>query len=606
MTNALLVAAHDVRDRSRLFLIAAVLACTPFVAPLLPTTKGDASEVIAVLGGFIAVVFGAALAVGLGVSAIGRELADGRLSFWYSKPISSTALWTGKAAAAMFIAFTCTAIIAMPALLVTRGTWRETWSAQPGNAVVVFAGLVGLFLVSHAAATMVRSRSMLLAVDLVAGAAALAGMTLILRWLLFTDLFVPFLLALGGGIGAVLAVAPVWQLARGRTDVRRSHAALSLAVWSGVALVLILGGAVVLWFSSAPVSAIDRISLLDQSPSGNAFIVSGSAPLRRGIDATYIVDAQGRSERIRFNQFAPAAFSHDGAHAAWTAPRLFAVDTAELMLHDVALGRTTATGVVVAPGANFVFSDDGSRLAVRTGATLMVLDRASGAIVASHRVERRGRYAFFFVDADVLRIIRDERTGAGGPPIEIAEWNLRTNELAVTGRADSRNPGARLAAVSRDGSRMLLRDDARIVDGRSGGAIAEIAMTAGDAMRAGMLRDGRVVVPVRSGRRSIVRIYSRDGLLEREVALPVGVARVTGERTDGSVILLGHDTPRADPTGRGRTMFLLDVSRGAIVRSVEEVKGPNAFHSSDPRLPLYDAGAKLAAAGPDGKLVFWN
>ncbi|HKR66608.1 MAG TPA: hypothetical protein VJZ00_22970, partial [Thermoanaerobaculia bacterium] len=223
----MVIATREIRERSRLLIVAAALAILPFAVALAPGAQGNRGHAIMVVGAAGAFNFAIAIALAMGISTICRDLSEKRLSFYFSKPVSPFSLWFGKSIASLLIALLAAVIIAVPSYLGARDAWRQAWNTGGDRLALAFPILLLLFFFgSHAIATMMRSRSVLVALDFILLVAAVAVMAAILR---------PVLLAGGmrmtGGIGSavaggiliILAIAPVWQLAKGRTDIRRSH-----------------------------------------------------------------------------------------------------------------------------------------------------------------------------------------------------------------------------------------------------------------------------------------------------------------------------------------------------------------------------------------------
>ncbi len=600
MNTALLIAARDVREKGRLFLIAAVLACMPFLATLLPTSRGHHAEVIATLGGFIGLVVGLGLATGLGITTIGSDLSSGRLSYWFSKPIHAGSLWAGRALGALFSSFACFAIIAVPAALAADSAIVFRYGGGWKLPLALIAAMAALFLAGHTVSTMLRSRSLVLGVDL-AGAIVTTGLlSIIMRPLLFTPVLEFMLVGLAIAIMIVLSVAPYWQLANGRTDPRRSHAALSRAIWAGVAVVLILAGSLVWWLSSGKPQDFDRVLSIKQTPAGNAVFVSGSGPFRRGLDHTFALSpATGDSDRLDVAH-SGIALSRDSRFAAWIEPGLFRWSRGTLVVRDLSKNEDSTIDIELPLFADISFSDDGARLAVRNGGTIAVHDRASGKLLAAMPVEARLRHSFWFVSPDVLRVVSHKPAGRTAVPLEIVELDVRTKTRTVTG-SSMIQPRFDAVSVSADGSRMLLRASRLIVDGRTGATIATLPEGADCFWCSTMLSDGRVVTSRRGEKSNRVTIFSREGVLQREIVLPVRASAIVGERTDGKLIFLGFSMG-----GAYRNMFVVDGNRGTIERTLHDVRGPAPSWSPDPRLTVYDAKAKLAAVGANGKLTYWN
>jgi hypothetical protein len=81
-SGTLVIAARELRANTRIFFISAVFAALPFLASLLPSARGDRAGVIVVFGGFLSIAVGFGLAVAQGISTIGRELSERRMSFY--------------------------------------------------------------------------------------------------------------------------------------------------------------------------------------------------------------------------------------------------------------------------------------------------------------------------------------------------------------------------------------------------------------------------------------------------------------------------------------------------------------------------------------------
>ncbi len=157
MNAAILIAGRELRDRSRLFLIATVLAAIPFIAVL--TLQDHRKTGMAMTASFLAVGYAAVVALTLGISAIGRELSEKRTSFLFSKPVSPAAMWFGKTFAAMTICFGAFAIVVLPTYVFARDGWRDLWGRSDLGALYAIILCAALFFGGHVASTMLRSRS---------------------------------------------------------------------------------------------------------------------------------------------------------------------------------------------------------------------------------------------------------------------------------------------------------------------------------------------------------------------------------------------------------------------------------------------------------------
>jgi hypothetical protein len=610
MSHTLLIAARDVRDKGSLYLISAVLAVMPFLALLLPSSTGRHRDVLIGFSGILALAMGLGLALGLGISTFGRPLSEKRMSFWFSKPLSPSALWIGKSMGALFTSFACFAIILIPSVIAAgiraiSPRYGKLWEIP----LVVMVGMLVLYVIGHVLGTMTRSRSVILGLDLLGLVLTLTIGLLLLRPLLFHSIFK---YALTGTLLAalvVLVIAPYWQLANGRTDVRRSHGALSKALWTGTAIVLTLGALGTFWLSTAKPQNFDQVMSLEQSPTGNSVVLTGSAPFRRGIEPTFLHDVRtGKSERLHVPPYWGATYSRNGRFAAWVEPSLFNWSRGSVVVRDLEAGRSEVLDVEAGLFLSIAFSDDASRLAIRDGLSLTVYERATGKILAAIPM-KAGRPAFFFAGNDVLRIYRNESQTMTA----IEELSLVTKTLTRTGVLNVAS--SQLIALSADGSRMLIKKQGILADGRTGATIATLATGTDDSFWAStMLSDGRTVIGRRStgtgtisaSRSTLMTIYAPDGEKQHEVAVPDHLM-IVGEREGGKVVLMGlSNADLPSDNAEGRSMYLVDVNRGVLEKTVRDTKGPAPQWSADPRLVRYSANTRFAAVDKQGKLTYWQ
>ena len=592
MKTAMIIAAREVREKARLFVVCAALALVPFAATLLPGARGQSGDVLAVVGGFLAAVLGFGIAVTLGASTIVRDLAERRMSFYFTKPVGAPAIWIGKAAAGLFISLTCFAIIALPSALAARKAWAIQWLGDTEPLVVAALTIVVLFFLSHTMSTIIRSRSPLLALDFLFAIVAVATMYLIVRPLVIgsaIELAKIVLASIGVAIVLVLALAPVWQLVNGRSDIRRSHAALMRFLWPSIAIVLLIAGGAVAWLIR--VSPADLVvAHVDQPRRGTSVIVTGQAPRAVDYHATFVIDrATGRFTRIGTPPWWGSQFSDDGRVHVWLQPiGVFSLNGLEL--HTV----RGATGIVMAPSASFVLSSDGARVAITNGKLLAVHELATGKLLASAAgLDPSSRHQIFFVTPDVVRVYEYQHRVDTPVPLRIFELDVRARSIRKLGErmvATTRQA----ASVSGDGARMFVRGANVIADGRTGETIAEIQA---ENASSEMLFDGSVALITYVGDLSHLRTYDRDGALRHDV--PITKVRgvwIVGETESGKLILAAH----------GKTMYVVDLASGAIEQKLEGVRGPMPQWSADPRLMRYAADQEFVGVDTNGKLVVWK
>ena len=593
---AMTIALRELRERSRLFAICVALALLPFLATLLPGARNDRADVIGAVSSFLALAMALGSAAAFGGSTVMRDMAERRLSFYFSRPISAPALWIGKASASIFSSFACFAIIAFPSALVVGREWPVLWTMTAGELVTLTAAaVVVLFFLFHVLSSVIRSRSILIAVDFVMATILAGALVAIGRPLLIGEA-IQLLEVLGIGIGAViltiLAVAPVWQLAHGRTELRRAHAALSRFLWVSISVVMVTVAAYVIWVVSATPSDLSLVVNLRQSPAREWVMAVGrGAAGRADYTASFLVDGKGTWRRLKMAPWSEMRFSRDGRVAAWFEPATF-LPRNELELHT----NRGPTGIRVKGYVEIALSDDGSRVALGHGPLVAVYDLAGGKLLASAGgFDRKFVHPMFFVSSDVLRVIEMTYSGVGGP-LRIFEIDVPRKKVTKT--ADILLPTGAVLTASPDGSRILLRRVRRVIDGRTAATLQDLPKH--ETIAASVLDDGRIIETVREGERSRLRV--RGG---PEVLLPIAVASVAGQLADGTLIVRGTRQISFSHTGRDRAQFIVDIDRGVIVRTVPGIKSADGGWGTDPRMVRYHT-PRLAGVDGEGKLVWWN
>lgn len=588
MNSTLAVASRELRERSRLFLVAAALAVVPFIAAAVPAARGQRSLAVASVAMYLMAIFGCGVALTLGISTIGRELSEKRLSFYFARPISSTALWAGKLASALLTSLAVMAIIAVPAMLAARDAWR----IAEGNLVakLTVVGCVVLFLVGHAMSTVVRSRSALLALDFVLLVAAALLVVSIVKPILAgggMDAALRLISGIAVAIVLILATVPVVQLARGRVDARRNHAALSSAFWAAAGVVLLVATGIALWIVRAPISSLREIGTLVQSPDGRHVMVNGITANRGGYHASFVADTKsGTSERSPMLPFSGPTLSRDGSTVATielssVMPGRPLAQVRVRRFHDLETSSIFPIGAPVAKTLSL--SDDGTRIAIAGVEGVAVYDVASRDTLAAAALDGRKIDSMFFVRPGLLRLVSYE----GG--YVFRELDVTNRKLTITGR----NGGSRAPVGSSfDGSRMYLRRDSTIVDGVTGAVIARLGLSSRATYTSAMLGDGTVAV---TDSRSM-HLFDRDGKPLRRIPLPVERATICGELGDSKVLLRTREAS-----------YIVDLRRGLVERELRGLRVP-AFWAwgSDARLPRFTEDALLTTLDLTNRLALYD
>ena len=261
---------------------------------------------------------------------IARDLAERRLGFYFARPLSGSAIWAGKLAAAAALTVGAGLLVLLPATLVggppdPSGYWgTSTGVFRSGfDLAVIWFGILLLTLsAAHAVSVMVRSRSPWLLLDLAAlgVTSSVAGICLLIlirkgaglpiyHWqrsgpgpaggptlLLYVEILVALVALLG------LTVASGAQVTRGRTDLRRGHRTLSIVLWSLLLPASFLLAGYTRWFLAVSPEDLVSVNSTMGSPASPWIAVQGRAAHRGGYRPGFLLDVGSR-------RFVPAGFS---------------------------------------------------------------------------------------------------------------------------------------------------------------------------------------------------------------------------------------------------------------------------------------------------------
>jgi hypothetical protein len=581
MRRFLAVTLRELSETRIVWAAAAVASLVAILSPLVPGLHHQAaSDVRTAMALFLAGSFYLGLALILGASVVGRELKDGRMGFYFSRPLSAFAIWGGKFLGATLLAAGSVLLILLPTAFLDFPQSLRIEKPEPLVVVAAAAAAFASFHAVHAASLAVRSRSPLLLLDLVlAGGVALttaavarnlvrehAAGALRHGWFLFA------LIA-----SAAFIAASFVSVARGRTDIRAAHRALSVVLWG-----ILLPGTVLFafyghWGLAAVPKDVRAVANISAAPSGSWVAISGPARGRAGYRASFLWNvANGRFRKLEEPDSSESLiFSRDGRLAAWlerdSTGRSF--DLRAVRLED---GSMTS----FEPGLSFqsqwtplVLSPDGERIAaVETRAPapalLSVYQIRTGKLLASASTTRARN--LFFVTPDRVRIYafddREPRVAAG--PLEISELDVPSKKIETIGRINSLANRFTLRTET-SGRRMLVQEfggkgirEIRLHDGRTGESLA--VLSTGDAVstrRADFLSDGRIAVAEAGPKEARLRILSPDGGVQASVPLgPGGWVALGGEAASGRVIVAVR--PSRDASVLDSGIFLVDPAAG--------------------------------------------
>jgi ABC-type transport system involved in multi-copper enzyme maturation permease subunit len=585
MKNTLVITRRELTEKRFVLLTAIAFAFLAVIVPFVPGVhSGERRNALALASLIFATGFTGGLAAILGANIIGRELSDGRLSYYFSKPVSAASIWFGKLIAATVLIVVSFAIIISPAFFagitgVIR-TWTNLGDSLPTIRIILATASV-LFLLGHVISTFVRSRSVWLVVDFVAAtvcgiAVWMIGRALLLGYAIELTRRVWFFLAVFAALAIV--AGGFWQVARGRTDRKRSHVELSRFLWMalGCALLVLTGFAV--WVTSISFSALVPESL-DQSSKGTWAVISGTGDHRGDYRASFLYNLHdGNAHRIPFalGQWTSTEFSGDEKTVAWVSRATLAPSGASTELYLAKLDSPTpqiiATGIPFT--GNYSLSDDGSRAVVTAfGNLVTVYDLASRASLGSVRVPNARWVIPVFVSNDVVRIV-DHLNHA----TLVYEFDVAGKIFRQTGEAP-----VEFWRFNADKTRTIAywkRPDITIYDARTGQALTTIPIQAATAK---FLRDGRIAA---IDERNVLHVFKADGAPIRSIALPAEPMSPISDVGNGLVVVV---------VKMRQTDVVIDIDRGAIVRT--ETGLTPAYHGQGPL---------LLCSNQTHDLIVWN
>lgn len=600
MKNALVIAAREFEEKRFVLYPAVAFAILPFLFAVIPQISGKSvREAIALSSLILATGFTAGLAVMTGASFIGRDLSDGRMSFYFSRPVASSSIWFGKLAAGILMLVGCFGIIIAPAWLAAAGPWRPFWTVSLGEAsVTVLAYSLALFLGAHVIGTFARSRSPLIAADF--AAAVICGVVIRLLVLpLAAGQASTVISWMGIFLSIALAVAIIgggaWQIERGRTDRRRNHLALSQFLWGTMAAALLIVAGYVAWVVSVKPSDISIDFRANGSTSGPFAVITGKSRGRADYRAGFLLNTEDDSV-TRVSSFADwfVRYTRDGRSALIPVADSN-THTGEVLLYRKGAKKPIDTGLTIPIGSYFV-SDDGGRLATISGSSILsVYDVAQERSLASVKLPPSTYVRVFFVSPDVLRIYLNTVEG-----MKIVELDVRTRGLRETGVVATKSNA--LIYPDSSAEHMLVRpaggaDTLTLNDARTGMLIT--TLTSGTNVKAALfLRDGRIVIVEGPESATVLHILSASGVPQREIPLgPSHRTMFVGD--DGKRVVLFQYVM----AGRG-TLIAADLNRGVVERR-EAVPWWVPSGVVDPR-PAIEPLRDVLYGDANGHIVSWN
>lgn len=591
------VATREFTARKMVLWTGVAIALLALAAPFFPWDRGHSpADVRAFVTVFLGVALAAGSALMVGASLVGPDLAERRLAFYFSRPISAAALWWGKVAGGFAIVLLSASVSMLPNLLPGKSSLLTAWGTEfAADAAMIALLLFFLFVAAATSSVAFRSHSLWLAVDVAA-----IVVTGLLLWITFRNMV--FFAARGTIVagawvmaGALLGglLAGGWALATsGRTEPARAHRALSLTVWSFVlAAALGLGG----WSSWATAFGPSDIRKIwpVASADGHWVVLSGSVAGRGESfsGAVLLEPSTGRFHRLPVTASRTLTCSADSRRAAWFEWDTFGVYSATLVSLDLSRpdARPASHPIVLSHYKLYramALSPDGSRVALLAGGTLSVSDLETGRIVASVRVPeglRSDNLVYDSAERIVLfpSVICGDDPGSrnfpkGSAP-EVHRFDIGRKKLEIAGTIDAGLKGTTFLRRSPDGRRYLLVESssgALLVDGDSFRPICRLLPDQGQPRFGGrvlFLADGRIALSNRSEGETALSVFSQDGRLLQTVPLGKGKsAQLGAELAPGTLtVVLGPTSPEVDP-GSAERLLAVDLSRGTITEIAQK------------------------------------
>lgn len=602
------IALREIVERRMLLLLALALGLLSVLLPLLPFIRkaGSVTESRDLLAWVLACGFSGGLAIVLGASVVGRDLSEGRLGFFFSRPVSGLSLWAGKFAGALLLSAAVAFLTLLPATILGGGLLVPILHVGPiyeiglegrVEAVWLYASLAALLLfllaVAHAVSVAIRSRSAWIALDLagVCGAALvvlLIGRELLLRWAVMEAARLSLWLA--GGVLLALLAGGAAQVCAGRTDVKRGHRALSLALWLCVAVCLGAVGFAAARYLDVPAAKL-RLVWVSRPPQGEWVSLSGTAHSEKDeFYATFLLNVRtGATIDLGRPAWDNVEFSPDGKSACWSVPTGGPWKPApELVMADLRGDRpiTRQTGIVLNGFLmDVLFSPHGERIAYADDQTVSVLESDSLKSVASFRLPIRteGRWWLrgHFMSRDLLRLylMESEEGKEQRRNVTILEFSLPAGKLQTTGRIEGLDVlWVRLFPQT---ERLLVRtaqaDGGRnhyyLCEGRTGARVSEFSQNDPKSfVRAAFLSDGRLVMAEEKGDRAELTLFSDAGQPLSTVDLGEGRRPLLGGEPSPGWLAVSLRPPGKSAWNSGpetfepRNLLLVDLSTGRVRR----------------------------------------
>ncbi len=585
MRAAMAIFKREFAARLDMLLVAGAAAGIAVLMPLLPGLEHfDPADVRNTSCQVLVLVIGFGLGCGLGATVIGSDLSAIRLGFFFARPVAGSAVWAGRTLAALAIVLTAEVLVIAP-VFVEHGVFLFEFDGYRGwKTAAVLVGLPALvLLLSHAVSVMLRARTAWLFLDLAGLLAIAAG-----SWVSVHPLALVGAVKAVSLVGSLLVGAAVIALAAaglvgtavGRTDLRRTHGALSVTLWLVLGVLVAGTAAYGTWLRDFGPRDLHQIEVLSVAPDGGWIEVAGSTPRRLDVWRRFLVStADGRwiALPVSARSWYDTRYSADGSTAAMFEPSDFDGAGRTLWWSDLRDRdpRIRETKIVVSGWATLHLSPDGSRLALLSERVLSVYDLESERLVQAISIPENLRNALVFFREDSHLSLFARRDRVDDAPLFIAGIDLESGHVSEIARIEG-IPARSWIAVDAEVTRIVVNstnteDSAthrRLYDAKTGAVIRDLDIK-------GFLRflsDGRIVAlsKAENGHELLVA-ESADGVVRLEHDLGAATdLDLHGEAVAGSLVVsrLGDLEDRE----LGRTMELIDIESGQTLHIAEGLR----------------------------------
>jgi hypothetical protein len=447
MNAVIAIIVRELGSRRELFLLAAAVAVMISLLPFLPNIEGyEATDVRTVASSISALALGFLLALLFGATIFGNDLSEGRLGFFFCRPVSGIAVWWGRTLAAIVLVWAVELIVLVPSFFGAESYVFAVDRLLGWSSIAAFVlAPVVLFLVAHALSIMVRARTAWLLLD-VAGVITVGIVAVVnLRPLHEAGAEIAFWVVAGAMTAALLialAMAGSNGVAVGRVDLRRAHGALSSTLWGTVVVSMAAVSVYGNWLRNYGPQDFDDVDVQSIAPDGEWAEVVGGAPGRLDVTRRCLISTtDGRWLPLPRREYGfpdQVIYSSNGATAMWFGVEvdggLRALSWADLGRPDPTVRQST---VFLSRDAQFTLSADGTRFAVFDNGTLSVFEADGERLVTAVKLPEDLRQAtVFFPSNDTLRIFFRRETGDEFS-LGIAAVDAATGKINRTGQIEN-------------------------------------------------------------------------------------------------------------------------------------------------------------------------